>query len=157
MHVTRRALLKAGGSLTFLVAAAGLGLLRAGRARAAATWNQNAFTGKSVDEVVQALGGTSVSNSTDIVLTIPEIAENGAVVPVVVESRIANTRSIMVLVEKNPNALSAIFEIPEGTDPYVSARIKLGATSNVYAMVKTDHDYFITHKEVKVTLGGCGG
>jgi sulfur-oxidizing protein SoxY len=157
MHVTRRALLKAGGSLTVLVVATGMGLVRAGRALAATTWNQSAFAAKSVEEVVKALGGTSPSESADISLTIPEIAENGAVVPVVIESKVPNTRSIWILVEKNPSALSAIFEIPVGTDPYVGARIKIGSTSNVHAMVKTDSGYFITHKEVKVTLGGCGG
>lgn len=136
---------------------AGAGLLRVGRAWAAAAWNQVAFSAKTVDEVVKALGGTSAGVSSEITLTIPEIAENGAVVPVVIESKLPNTRSIAILVEKNPSALSAVFDIPDGTDPYIGARIKIGSTSNVYAMVRTDSGFYITSKQVKVTLGGCGG
>jgi sulfur-oxidizing protein SoxY len=157
MHLARRDLLKMGGSVGLLALTAGTGLLRAGRAWAATVWNPNAFSSKTVDEVVKALGGTRASDSSDIALTIPEIAENGAVVPVVIESKLANTRSIAILVEKNPSALSAVFDIPEGTDAYIGARIKIGSTSNVYALVKTESGYYITSKQVKVTLGGCGG
>jgi sulfur-oxidizing protein SoxY len=146
-----------GGSVGLFALTAGSGLLRASHAWAATAWNQNAFSAKTMEEVVKALGGTNAGESNDIALTIPEIAENGAVVPVVIESKLANTRSIAILVEKNPSALSAIFDIPEGTDPYIGARIKIGSTSNVYALVKTDTGFFITSKQVKVTLGGCGG
>lgn len=157
MYLARRDLLKLGGALGLYALAAGTSLLRAGRAFAAVVWSQDAFSAKSVDGVLKALGGTTASESKDISLTIPEIAENGAVVPVIIESKLADTRSILILVEKNPSALSAIFDIPEGTDPYIGARIKIGSTSNVYAMVKTDSGYYITSKQVKVTLGGCGG
>jgi sulfur-oxidizing protein SoxY len=146
-----------GGSVGLFALTAGSGLLLASHAWAATAWNQNAFSAKTMEEVVKALGGTNAGESNDIALTIPEIAENGAVVPVVIESKLANTRSIAILVEKNPSALSAIFDIPEGTDPYIGARIKIGSTSNVYALVKTDTGFFITSKQVKVTLGGCGG
>ncbi len=157
MHLARRDLLKMAGSAGLFALTAGAGLLRVGRAWAATVWNQVAFSAKTVDEVVKALGGTSASESSEITLTIPEIAENGAVVPVVIESKLPNTRSIAILVEKNPSALSAVFDIPDGTDPYIGARIKIGSTSNVYAMVKTDSGFYITSKQVKVTLGGCGG
>lgn len=157
MQLVRRDVIKLGGLLTLHAMAAGAGLLRATTAYAADTWNQKAFSAKTVDEVVKILGGTKATESSDITMTIPEIAENGAVVPVVIESKVPNTQSILILVEKNPSALSAIFDIPAGTDPYIGSRIKIGMTCNVYAMVKTDKDFFITSKQVKVTLGGCGG
>ena len=103
------------------------------------------------------MGGTAATESKDINITSPDIAENGAVVPVSVASKLAKTESISILVEKNPNALSAAFEIPGGTEPFVSTRVKMGQTSNVYALVKADGKYFFATKEIKVTLGGCGG
>ncbi|HEX4797698.1 MAG TPA: thiosulfate oxidation carrier protein SoxY, partial [Burkholderiales bacterium] len=85
------------------------------------------------------------------------IAENGAVVPISVDSRLARTQTIAIMIEKNPNTLSANFEIPDGTDPFVTTRVKMGETSNVYALVKADGRYFHAVKEIKVTIGGCGG
>ena len=78
-------------------------------------------------------------------------------VPVVVASKIPNTQAIYVLVEKNPNALAAGFSLPAGTEPNISTRIKMGQTSNVHAVVKADNKFYVATKEVKVTLGGCGG
>ena len=78
-------------------------------------------------------------------------------VPVSVASKLGKTESIAILVEKNPNALSASFDIPGGTEPFVSTRVKMGQTSNVYALVKADGKFFYATKEIKVTLGGCGG
>jgi sulfur-oxidizing protein SoxY len=95
--------------------------------------------------------------SNDITITAPEIAENGAVVPVGVASKIPNTQAVYVLVEKNPNVLAAGFNIPAGTEPNVTTRVKMGQTSNVYAVVKADGKFYVASKEVKVTLGGCGG
>lgn len=123
----------------------------------AAERNQKAFEAKTLDAVLQAYGGAGSSESTDIALTTPEIAENGAVVPVTVESALPGTRAISILVEKNPSVLAAHFDIPEGTDPYVSARVKVAETCNVIALVQTADGYFHTQKPVKVTLGGCGG
>jgi sulfur-oxidizing protein SoxY len=157
MYLVRRDLLKWGGTFGLYALATATGCLRITSAFAAGTWNEKAFAAKTVDEVVKILGGTTATDSSDISLTIPEIAENGAVVPVVIESKLPNTQSILILVEKNPSALSAIFDIPAGTDPYIGARIKIGSTCNVYAMVKTDTGFFVTSKQVKVTLGGCGG
>jgi sulfur-oxidizing protein SoxY len=153
MNVSRRIFLKAGGSL-------GAVLLLAGWPRWASAdeaWNAKAFAGKSLDDVVKALGGNAAQPSADVMLTAPDIAENGAVVPVEIESKLLNTRSISILVEKNPNALSADFSIPAGTDPYISTRVKMAETSNLYALVQTDQGFFYAKKEVKVTLGGCGG
>ena len=90
-------------------------------------------------------------------ITAPDIAENGAVVPVSVVSAIPGTQSIAILIEKNPNMLAAVFDLPDGTDPSVTTRIKMAQTSNVYALVKADGKYHVASKEIKVTLGGCGG
>jgi sulfur-oxidizing protein SoxY len=74
-----------------------------------------------------------------------------------VESGIARTQTIAIMIEKNPNTLTASFDIPEGTDPFVTTRVKMAETSNIYAVVKADGKYFHAVKEIKVTLGGCGG
>lgn len=123
----------------------------------AADRNTAAFAAKSLTDVIKAYGGSDAKESADIALAAPEIAENGAVVPVTVESKLAGTKTIAVLVEKNPAALSARFEIPDGTDAYIATRVKVGETCNVIALVQTADGYFYAQKPVKVTLGGCGG
>ena len=105
----------------------------------------------------EGLGGSGVTESKDIAITVPDIAENGAVVPVAIASQVAGTQSIYILVEKNPNTLAAGFAIPQGTEPSISTRVKMAQTSNVIAVVKANNQYFVASKEVKVTLGGCGG
>jgi sulfur-oxidizing protein SoxY len=138
-----------------LVAAAGW--LKPGDAHAAA-WNKGAFEATTVDAAVKALGGGTPAQSKDIsFVQTPDIAENGAVVPIGVASAIPKTEAIAILVEKNPNMLAAVFDIPAGTDPTVSTRVKMAQSSNVYALVKADGKYYVASKEVKVTLGGCGG
>jgi sulfur-oxidizing protein SoxY len=155
MNRNRREFVKAGGLLGLMVAA---GLLTAEQAQAQQqAWNKAAFDTKSVDDTVKALGGTTVTQSGDITITAPDIAENGAVVPVGVTSKIPNTQAVYILVEKNPNTLAAGFNIPAGTDPNIATRIKMGQTSNIYAVVKADNKFYAATKEVKVTLGGCGG
>jgi sulfur-oxidizing protein SoxY len=155
MDRNRREFIRAGGVLGLMVAA---GLLTAEQAQAQqAAWNKAAFDTKSVDDTVKALGGASAAQSGDIAITAPDIAENGAVVPVGVTSKIPNTQAIYILVEKNPNTLAAGFGIPAGTEANVATRIKMGQTSNVYAVVKADNKFYTASKEVKVTLGGCGG
>jgi len=125
---------------------------------AAQAWNKNAFDAKTMDETMKALGGGAPAQSKDIAfVSTPDIAENGAVVPVGVTSSIPKTESIAILIEKNPNMLAASFDIPAGTDPSVSTRVKMGQSSNVYALVKADGKYYVASKEIKVTLGGCGG
>jgi sulfur-oxidizing protein SoxY len=107
---------------------------------------------------VKALGGaTPVPNAGVTFFQTPDIAENGAVVPVGVTSTIPKTESIAILIEKNPNMVAAIFDIPPGTDPSLSTRVKMAQTSNIYALVKADGKFYVATKEVKVTLGGCGG
>jgi sulfur-oxidizing protein SoxY len=155
MDRNRRDFIRAGGVLGLMVAA---GLLTAEQAQAQqAAWNKAAFDTKSVDDTVKALGGATSAQSGDITITAPDIAENGAVVPVGVTSKIPNTQAIYILVEKNPNTLAAGFSIPAGTDANIATRIKMGQTSNVYAVVKADNKFYSAAKEVKVTLGGCGG
>lgn len=140
-----------------MVLAASAGLFRTGGAFAQ-EWNKSAFEVKNLNDVVKAMGGSTATESKDIsFVNAPDIAENGAVVPVGATSKIPKTESISILVEKNPNALSASFTIPDGTEPTITTRVKMGQTSNVYALVKADGKFFYAVKEVKVTLGGCGG
>jgi sulfur-oxidizing protein SoxY len=158
MDKTRRQVLKSGGGMTLaaLLAAAGWAAPRDASAQA---WNKAAFETHSMDETVKAIGGSApAAQSKDVTfVATPDIAENGAVVPIGVVSAVPKTEQIAILVEKNPNMLTAIFDIPAGTDPSVSTRIKMGQTSNVYALVKADGKYYVAAKEIKVTLGGCGG
>jgi sulfur-oxidizing protein SoxY len=151
----RREFVKVGGVLG-LMAAAGLITTKEAQAQQQA-WNKAAFETKTVEDTIKALGGSATAPSGDIAITAPDIAENGAVVPVAVTSKIPNTQGIYVLVEKNPNTLAAGFTIPAGTEPSVSTRIKMGQTSNIHAVVKADNKFYVATKEVKVTLGGCGG
>jgi sulfur-oxidizing protein SoxY len=157
MNRKRRHLLKSGGSVTLLTLVAAAGWLKPGDA-VAQSWNKAAFDTKSMADTMKALGGTEPAQSKDIVFfQTPEIAENGAVVPVGITSNIPGTESIAVLIEKNPNMLAAVFDIPPGTEPSISTRVKMGQSSNLYALVKADGKYFVAAKDIKVTLGGCGG
>jgi sulfur-oxidizing protein SoxY len=137
---------------------AAAGLLSAEQALAQqAGWNKSAFEAKSLADAVKALGGAGVSESKEITITGPDIAENGAVVPVGVTSKVPGTQAVYILVEKNPNIIAAGFNIPAGTEANVSTRIKMGQSSNVIGLVKANNQYYMASKEVKVTLGGCGG
>ena len=152
----RRDVLKQSAGVTVMILAASAGLLRPGQAQAA--WNKVAFDAKGgVDEVVKALGGGAAQQSADVTLTGPDIAENGAVVPLGVTSRLPKTEMMAILVEKNPNALAGMFTVLPDTEPSVSTRVKMAQTSDVFALVKADGKYYFAKKEVKVTLGGCGG
>ena len=155
--MNRREALKVSGGSTVMALMVSAGLLKAGDV-AAQEWNKNAFETKNLNDTVKALGGTTATESKDITfVNAPDIAENGAVVPVGVQSKIPKTEMIAILVEKNPNSLSASFMIPEGTEAVVSTRVKMGQTSNIHAVVKADGKFYFATKEVKVTLGGCGG
>jgi sulfur-oxidizing protein SoxY len=158
MDTNRRQALKAGGTLSLLTLIGAAGWLEPGEAAAAETWNKGAFDTHSLDETMKALGGSAPVPSNDIAFfSTPDIAENGAVVPVGITSKVPQTESIAILIEKNPNMLAAVFDIPPGTDASLSTRIKMGQTSSVYALVKANGKYYVTSKEIKVTLGGCGG
>lgn len=153
----RRDFLATGSSATALALAAATGLSPA-HAQSAPGWNKTAFESKSLADVAKAMGGVGAPvESKDLVLQAPEIAENGNVVRVGAQSNLANTLQIALVVEKNPNALAALFDIPAGTDASVSTNVKMGQSSNVYALAKVGDKMFYAVKEVKVTLGGCGG
>jgi sulfur-oxidizing protein SoxY len=155
MVENRRDFMKLSGLFGVLAAT---GLLTAEEALAQQqAWNKAAFETKSLADTVKALGGSAVTESKDITITAPDIAENGAVVPIGVVSKVPGTQNVYILVDKNPNWLTASFGIPAGTEANVATRIKMGQTSNVMALVKANNQFFVASKEVKVTLGGCGG
>lgn len=147
----RKFLALAAGAATL----AATGLLRTGNALAAA-WNKSAFESKAVADALKNIGAANLIESKDIAITAPDIAENGAVVPVAITSKIPNTQSIYIVAEKNPFPLAASFDISNGAEPYTSVRLKLGETANVRAIVKSDGKFYTAAKEVKVTVGGCG-
>jgi sulfur-oxidizing protein SoxY len=154
MNHFRRDFLRFVGGAGALAAAAASGLLRSGHAWGAR--NQVGFEAKSVRDAMKSLGAADLIESKDIVITAPDIAENGAVVPIAVSSRIPNTQQISIIAEKNPFPLAAMFDVMPGSDGYVSVRIKMGGTSDVRAVVKADGKFYTAVKEVKVTVGGCG-
>lgn len=150
MQSGRRLLLKGGMALVALAAMP--------RALLAAAWPEKAFSQAAAKQAMADLLGTSETTPSDqITLKVPQIAENGAVVPVTVTTTLENVESISIIVENNPRPLAATFELPPGTLPDLSSRIKMGETSDVIAVVKTDAGIFSTSKQVKVTIGGCGG
>lgn len=158
MNETRRDVLKTGGSAAVFGLFIAAGLRPAEALAQGAKWNEAAFSAKTVQEAVRALGGASPAQTRDVSWgSTPEIAENGAVVPVAVTSNIPKTEQIAILVEKNPNTLAAVFDIPAGTDAVVQTRVKMGQSSDVHALIRADGKYFIATREIKVTLGGCGG
>ena len=152
MNPLRRTLLRTAGSC-LLVAA---GLLRPIRALAA-EWNKAGFDAKGLAEALKSIGAVTSIESKGILIKAPEIAENGAVVPVEVTSKIPNTQSIAILADKNPFPLIASFDLMDGAEGFVSTRIKMGQTSQIRAIVKADGKVYSASREVKVTIGGCGG
>ncbi len=154
---TRRLILKG----VAMVALASLGVAKFGLMPAFAAANdkypEDAFKQKSSDDAIKALYGKTAEPSDKVKLDAPEIAENGAVVPISVSSTLADVTSISILVVENPNALAASYKIPAGTIPSVANRLKMARTSNVIAVVEAGGKVYSATKEVKVTVGGCGG
>jgi sulfur-oxidizing protein SoxY len=154
---TRRLILQ--GAAT--VALVGLGNIPFGLAPVFAAANdkypEDAFKQKSEADAIKSLYGKTAEPSDKVKLDAPEIAENGAVVPISVSTNLADVTSISLLVSENPNALVASYKIPSGTVPTVANRIKMAKTSNVIAIVEAGGKLYSATKEVKVTLGGCGG
>jgi len=155
MDTNRRLTLRAAGGAGFQAALGSAGLLRAGAADAQA-FNAAAFQARSVSDALKALGAGAPADSREVAITAPEIAENGAVVQVAVRSALPRTDFIALLVDRNPNALAGAFELPDGTDPDVTLRIKMSQTSQVVALVRADGRYYWARREIKVTIGGCG-
>ena len=153
MRVERRRLLRAAGGLAAVVVA---GLLKPLSALAA-SWNKDAFAAKSAPDALKSLGAAGIEASNAIVIEAPQIAENGAVVPIEIASNIPGTTAIAVLVEKNPYPLVAKFEFMEGALPFVKINTKMGETSEVRVVATAGGKHFTATKEIKVTIGGCGG
>ena len=155
MNKLRRSYLKLAGSAGVLALAGAAGLLRTATAWSAG-WNKAGFESKAASEALKSLGAAGATESKEIVITAPDIAENGAVVPVEITSRIPGTESISIIAEKNPFPLVATVELANGSEPYTYVRIKMGDTSIVRAVVKAGGKFYTATKEVKVTVGGCG-
>ena len=151
--LNRRELLSHSTKVAALLAATGL-LPQ----MAHAAYNTAAFDVKSMADLVKLLGGSTPTESKDVTITAPDIAENGAVVPVGVSSAAPGVKRLLVLVEKNPSVMSAMFEVSDAVDANFATRVKMGQSSNVYAVAMMgDGKVLFAQKEVKVTLGGCGG
>ncbi len=150
---TRREMLKRSAGVAGLLA--GLGLLPQA---AQAAYAQAAFDAKSLADVIKALGAAAPADSKDVTLTGPDIAENGAVVPVGCACALPGVKRLLVLVEKNPNVLAALFDVSDAVEASFATRVKMGQSSNVMAVaIMGDGKVLFTQKEIKVTLGGCGG
>ncbi len=149
---SRRDILKHSTAVAGLLAATGL------FPSDAFAWNAPAFESKTMADVMKAFGAGAPAESKSVTLTAPDIAENGAVVPFVVATSLPNVKHILLLVEKNPSALVAKFDVSDAVEANFSTRAKMGQSSDVYAVaITTDGKAHFAKKEVKVTLGGCGG
>jgi sulfur-oxidizing protein SoxY len=138
-----------------LVAALAAGVLRPLAALAA--WNQEAFGAKSAADALKSLGASNAAPSKDLVIEAPQIAENGAVVPIEITSNLPGTTSLTVLIEKNPFPLAGKFEFKEGALPFVKLNVKMSETSDVRVIAEAGGKHYAATKEIKVTIGGCGG
>ena len=151
--LNRREVLSHSATVAGLLATAGLL-----PTQAQAAFNAAAFEVKTMAELVKMLGGSAPVESKDITVTGPDIAENGAVVPIGVSTALPGAKRLLLLVEKNPSVLAAMFYVTDAVDANFSTRVKMGQSSNVYAVAMMgDGKVLFAGKEVKVTLGGCGG
>ena len=148
MDAVRRLLLQGAGALT----AALLTPLAA-----LAAWNKEAFGAKSASDALKGIGASGAAPSEQVIMEAPEIAENGAVVPIEITSQIPGTRSIAVVIDKNPFPLVAKFDFMEGALPFVKVNVKMGETSDVRAIAEANGKYYSATKNIKITIGGCGG
>lgn len=149
MNQLRRAVLKAAGAFA-------VGVMVPVRA-IAANWSKDAFAAKSSADALKGLGSSAAEASSGIVIEAPQIAENGAVVPIEITSKIAGTTAIAVLVDKNPYPLVAKFNFMEGALPLVKVNVKMGETSDVRVVATAGGKHYVATREIKVTIGGCGG
>ncbi|HAB47520.1 MAG: thiosulfate oxidation carrier protein SoxY [Betaproteobacteria bacterium] len=156
MSFSRREALKGGAGVGLYGAMLALGMIRPGTAQAQAAM-QAAFQTKGIPDTLKALGAAGAAESADVSIVSPDIAENGAVVPVGVTSKLPNTDMVALLVDKNPNALAGAYQFLDGGVAEVNMRVKMGQSSDVFAIVRADGKYYMAKKEIKVTLGGCGG
>ncbi|KAB2638146.1 MAG: thiosulfate oxidation carrier protein SoxY [Verrucomicrobia bacterium] len=155
MNKDRRKVLKAGAGLGLLSALMAVGMISPQQAQAAI--GRGAFDAKTIDDVYKALGVAAPTASDQVVINASDIAENGAVVPIGIRSNLPNTQAIALLVERNPNPLAAHYDLTDMAVADITMRVKMGQTSNVVALVMADGKFFSATKEIKITLGGCGG
>ena len=156
MNSLRRKFLSSSALFGATAVAIGTGLLAPGRAIAA--YLADAFTASDVSGALKAaVGSDAHTASGDIKLKAPDIAENGAVVPITVSSTLPNVDSITIIASNNPSPMTSTYMLQNGAEPFVSTRIKLGKTSDIIAGVRSNGQLFSATKEVKVTIGGCGG
>lgn len=156
MNNKRRSFLKSSAVAGAFGVAVSAGLITPRAVMAA--WPKAAFTATDTNTAIKnALGSSDTTASSDITLKAPEIAENGAVVPITVTSKIAGTESISILISKNPTPLTATFKMGKGAEGFVSTRVKMSKTSDLVIVVKANGKLYSAKKEVKVTIGGCGG
>ncbi|ODT35735.1 thiosulfate oxidation carrier protein SoxY [Zeimonas arvi] len=156
MNENRRTTLQVAGGAGLYAALVSIGMLKPGIASAQA-FDRAAFQAKGIADTLKALGAADATESKDVTIVSPDIAENGAVVPVGIRSGVAKTQMMALLIDKNPNALAAAYDLLEGAAPEVNMRVKMGQSSDVVAVVKADGKFYMARKEIKVTLGGCGG
>ncbi len=157
MFELRRKLLKGGAVATLLSPLLGTGLLMP-TGLLAAEWQRNAFAARDIDAALKAYGAASVSETRDIQINAPEIAENGAKVEVEITCNINNTHRLAIFADKNPTPLCAIIEFSATALPYARVQLKLAGTTRIRIMVKTlEGKTYVAFREIKVTLGGCGG
>jgi len=150
--LTRRKTLKHSAIVAGLLATTGL------LPQLAFAYNKAAFDAKSLNDVVKALGGSAPTESKDVTIGGPDIAENGAVVPLTTSTTLAGVKHMLILVEKNPSAMVAMFNVTDAVEANFATRAKMGQSSDVYAVaIMNDGKALFAKKEVKVTLGGCGG
>ena len=149
MNAVRRLLLQGAGALA-------AGLLTP-LAALAATWNKDAFGAKTPADALKGIGASGTTPSNDVVIEAPEIAENGAVVPIEITSQVPGTRSIALIIDKNPFPLVAKFDFMEGALPYVKVNVKMGETSDVRVVAEAGGRHYTATKNIKVTIGWCGG
>ncbi|VAW60825.1 Sulfur oxidation protein SoxY [hydrothermal vent metagenome] len=156
MNTKRRSFIKNSAAAGAFGVAVSAGLITPRAVMAA--WPKGAFSATSLDAALNAsFGDGKATESADIALKAPEIAENGAVVPITVTSKIAGTESISLFISKNPTPLTATFKLGKGTEGFVSTRVKMSKTSDLVVVVKANGKLYSAKKEVKVTIGGCGG
>jgi len=153
----RRKLLKGGTSATLLAPLLGSALLMPSRVLAA-EWNRPAFTARTIGDALKSYGTANAAESRDLVINSPEIAENGAKVEIDITSNLPNTRSLALFADKNPMPLCSAIEFSGAAIPYARIQIKLAETTRLRAVAKTnDGKTYVAFRDVKVTLGGCGG
>ena len=153
----RRRLLKTGCGLGLFAALSAAGFIIPGNALAQSPeWNAAGFSAATLDEALRALGAAGSTESAGIRITAPDVSETGPAVAVAVTSDIPGTEAIALLVERNPTALSAVFDIPAGTDPFVNLNLRIAESGFVYALVRASGRYYHARRQVSLTVGGCG-